>query len=149
MGDGSALPRRRRETGVRCKLASIIEVPEEAFGPDDAGELRANALNSGKHRRRRRGVGSSLRKHGVARCFDSRKLLKEQFEPAKLTFNLGSQVHRQLAAISRPHLVQALAPIAAQRFVIRNALRKQQPLMRLTCSTRSATSVLRSRQMRR
>lgn len=35
----SALPRRRRQASIRSDLASIIEVPEQAFRPEDGGEL--------------------------------------------------------------------------------------------------------------
>src|SRR3981189_2580409 len=47
--DGSALPGCWRQARIRSDLASIVEVSEEPFRPEDGGELRPNALDVEQH----------------------------------------------------------------------------------------------------
>lgn len=43
--DRSALPGCWRQARIRSELASIVEVTEEPFRPEDGGELRPDALD--------------------------------------------------------------------------------------------------------
>src|SRR3979490_2910388 len=47
--DGSALPGCWRQARIRSDLASIVEVSEEPFRPEDGGELRPDALDVEQH----------------------------------------------------------------------------------------------------
>src|SRR6201990_1783011 len=52
--DRSALPGCRRQARIRSDLASIVEVSEKSFRPENGGELGSDALDGEQHGRRRR-----------------------------------------------------------------------------------------------
>ena len=96
-------------------MASIVEVSEEPFRPEDGGELRPDALDVEQHRRRRWRL---LRgKQHVPLGLHRLDLIEQQFQPIEFTANLRLQVIRQQATIAGLERIQPLPPVAAQRLV--------------------------------
>ena len=120
------LPGCRRQARVRSDLASIVEVSEESFRPEDGGELRSDALDVEQHRRRRRRSGLLRGEQRVPLGLHRLDLLKQQFEPIEFTADLSLEMLWQGTAIARPQLVEPLPTIAAQRLVPGHALGEQQ-----------------------
>src|SRR5665811_32037 len=110
----------RDRASIRSDLASIVEVSEEPFRPEDGGELRPDALDVEQHRRRR---CDSLRgKQHVPLGLYRLDLLEQQFQPIEFTANLRLQVIRQPATIAGLEHIQPAPPVAAQRLVARYPL---------------------------
>jgi hypothetical protein len=63
-----------------------------------------------------------LGEQGVPLSFCCLELIKQQFEPIEFAADVGLEMRRQGTAIARRQFVEPLAPIAAQRFVIEDAL---------------------------
>ena len=76
-------------------MASIVEVSEEPFRPEDGGELRPDALDIEQHRRRRRRCDLLCGKQHIPLSFHRLDLLEQQFQPIEFTANLRLQVIRQ------------------------------------------------------
>ena len=112
--DRSALPGRRRQAGVGSDLASIVEVSEQPFRPEDGGELRPDALMSsniaGRSRRCRSALARSEQR--VPLGLHRLDLFEQQFEPIEFAADLRLQMLRQGTAIARPQLLE---PLAADR----------------------------------
>src|SRR5208283_1773077 len=127
--DRSALPGRRRESGVRGNLASIVEMAEEPLQPEDGGKFRTDAFEVEQHppgRRRRSGL---LRgEHLVSLGLRQLDLIEQQFQPIEFAADLGLEMRRQGATVSRRQFIETLASIAAQRLVIGYSLGEQQSL---------------------
>src|SRR5208283_3671651 len=116
--DQSALPGCRRESGVSGKLASIVEMAEEPLQPEDGGEFRADAFEVEQHPPRRRRRSGLLRgEHRVSLDLRHLDLIEQQFQPIEFAADLGLEMRRQGAAVSRRQFVETLALIAAQRLV--------------------------------
>ena len=113
--DRSALPGCRGQARIRSDLASIVEVSEKSFRPEDGGEVRSNALDREQHGRRRR-RGNLLRgKQRVPLGLHLLDLLEQQFEPIELTADLSLQMLWQWTAIARPQLVEPSPTVTTQR----------------------------------
>src|ERR1700756_90224 len=124
--DRSALPGCRRQARIRSDLASIVEVSEKSFRPENGGELRSDALDGEQHGRRRR-RGNLLRgKQRLPFCLPRLDLLEQQFESIELTTDLSLQMVWQRTTIARPQFVEPSPTVTTQRFVPAHALREQQ-----------------------
>src|SRR5258707_15891145 len=84
--DRSALPGCWRQARIRSDLASIVEVSEEPFRPENGGELRSDTLDVEQHRRRRCDL---LRgKQHVPLDLHRLDLLEQPLQPIEFTANL-------------------------------------------------------------
>src|SRR5208282_4199534 len=127
--DRSALPGRRRESGVSGKLASIVEVAEEPLQPEDGGEFCADALEVEQHppcRRRQRGLLHGEQRVALRLC--QLDLIEQQLQPIEFAADLGPEMRRQRTTVARRQFVETLSSIAAQRLVVRYSLGEQQSL---------------------
>ena len=124
--DRSALPGCRRQACIRSDLASIVEVSEKSFRPEDGGEVRSDALDGEQHGRRRRCDNLLRGKQRVPLCLHRLDLLEQQFEPIELTADLSLQMLWQGTTIARPQFVEPSPTVTMQRFVPAHTLREQQ-----------------------
>ena len=94
VSDRPALPRRRPQPRISSDLPSIGEAAVQSFRPQDTGEFRTNALQTLQHRPRRRRAILRGAEQSISLSFDGPDLLKDEFEPIKLSSNLRLQVLR-------------------------------------------------------
>ncbi len=90
--DVTALPGGGGKACIRCDLAPVVEVAEQAFRVQYCSGFRPNssdAQESGRFFRRFRRL---LNDQGISLGFDSFDLCEYQFEPVKLSTNFGLQV---------------------------------------------------------
>jgi hypothetical protein len=87
-------------------------------------------------------------KQRVPFSFHRFDLREKQFEPIEFTANPRLQMFGHGTAIARLQVFQPQPAVAPQRLVIADPLREEQSLDSVDCSTRSATTVLRSREIR-
>ena len=95
---------------------------------------------------RGRGGLRSDSQQSVALDLNLFELLQDQLDAVQFAADLRFQVRRQGAPIAGPQLLQPDPTVAAQGRVVADAL-DELPLIRFTCATRSAISVLCSRQI--
>ena len=86
--DGSALPGRRRQTGIGRDLLSIAEDSKEPLRPQNGGELRADPFERHQHslpRGRFTALWRIEREQGVPLFLDGLDLFDQKFEPIEFT----------------------------------------------------------------
>src|SRR5258708_2443682 len=126
--DRSALPGCRRQARIRSDLASIVEVSEKSFRPEDGGEFSSDALDGEQHGCRGRRSNLLRGKQRVPLGLHHLDLLEQQFEPIELTADLSLQMLWQTTTIARPQFVEPSPTVTMQRFVPAHTLREQQSL---------------------
>jgi hypothetical protein len=90
----------------------------QALGGERGG-IRRIELITGRERRRRWSREEKARITALS-------LAEQQFETVKFAADLGLHAGRQGAAIAGPQFFQAIASVAAQRFVVADALAEEQ-----------------------
>ncbi len=109
--DGSALPGRRRQTGVRGELPSVGEVPEEPFRPKDHGELGTDTPQGLQDRRRRlRGLGLCREKR-IALCLHRPDLFENELQSVEFSAEPLLQADRERPSVASSERLQLLAPV--------------------------------------
>src|SRR5215207_7554161 len=149
--DRSALPRRRGQPRISRNLLSVAERAEQALRPERGGRFRSNTSQRQQLGRWRWHAGARLRlgQPGIPLGFDSLDLFDHEFEPIELPADLGLQALRKGATTARDQFLEPLSTIAGKGSSSPIPWPNRSPLMRLTCRTRSAVRVSRSRLIRR
>ena len=114
--------------GIGGHLASVVEAAEEALQPEHSSELGTDPAQPGERRHRSRRRVALGREQGIPLRLHRLELLQGQFQPVELAPDLCLQVRGQGPPIAGGQLLQSLAPVPAQRLVVGDALREQQPL---------------------
>jgi hypothetical protein len=110
------------------ELASVVVVAEQALRPEDGGELGAYALQLQEQAGRRFGMDLLLGEQSIPLGLHRLELLEQQLETVQLAGDLRLQVRRQLAAVARAQRRKPRPSVPAQRLILADPLREQQPL---------------------
>jgi len=95
------------------RLASIIEVSEQPFRPEDGGELRPDTLDGEQHCGRR-WRGDLLRTaQRIPLSLHSLDLIEQQFQTNRVHGESAPQVARQRTAVTGLECIQSPPSIAA------------------------------------
>jgi hypothetical protein len=146
--DCSALPRRRRQSRIGSDLAAIVEVSAQTFRPEDGSRLGAYALDGEQHRRGfwRNLLCGQKRVPFALRALD---LLEQEFQSIEFAADLSREMPRPRTTIARSQLLEPLPTIATRGSYPAMPCEESNPLILLTCRTRSFVNTLHSRHRRR
>lgn len=120
--DRSALPGRRRQSGVGRHLPAIGKGAVKSFRPYDRRVLRADPSQIAKDLRRSRRDVARLLDRRIPLALDGLQLRDDELEPIEFASNLSLDVVRQRAAVARLQSVQPRSAMTMERFIVEDAL---------------------------